>query len=266
MNMAVDHYTDQLVEAWLEGKWGEVVRDIRGRGHEGLPDTERSAALAVAVYEKLDRRLGTGNSQAAEFFQRVTAVPSHTEANAWAEVDPPLAPCGTKTKAECADCESILGSGPCEYLEPDQFPDELDEGEPEQARTWHRVEGHTNCDGSVSVHVSTNDNLDQGWPSEHAEWDSSCRSVLAFLKQHGISRTGCLGCEVTVTLDGQEMKRFEKTCPNCGAEAVKAYARNERLELPYVVQYECGGHMVQDGPENEFVWTVSCPQPLNAGC
>lgn len=88
MNMWIDSYSDQLVETWLEGKWGEVVRDVRGRGREGIPDTERSAALAVAVFEKLNRRLGQGNSQACEFFQRVTAVPSHTDANAWAEINP----------------------------------------------------------------------------------------------------------------------------------------------------------------------------------
>lgn len=264
-NSNLDHYTDQLVEAWLDGKWGEVVRDIRGRGREGRPDTERSAALAVAVFEKLNRRLGQGNVQACEFYQRVTSYPSHTQENAWAEVDPPLATCGLKTKAECKACETHLGSGQCEYLDPYQDePDEPDE--PEAEKTWHRVEGYTNQDGSVNIHVATNDNLDKGWPSEHAEWDSSCRNVLAFLEQHGTSRVGCMGCQVTVKLNGREVKRFETTCPNCGAEALHATVKDHATDGHVCVDYECGARLLQARPANEYVWPVACPKPLKAGC
>lgn len=263
MNMGIDHYSDQLVEAWLEGKWGEVVRDIRGRGREGIPDTERSAALAVAVFEKLNRRLGQGNVQACEFFQRVTAVPGHTEANAWAEVDPPLAPCGLKSQAECKQCYELnyLGEGPCTHLE--AYQDEPDEDEPEQARTWHRVDGQVNQDGSVSVHVSTNDNLDKGWPSEQAEWDSSCRSVLAFLKQYGTSRVGCVGCEVTVTLNGTRLHEFLPKCPKCGAEAYKAAIHSMGLE----VFYDCKGQLIQGVRSQETgnrCWMMQCRAKVGA--
>lgn len=244
---SIDHYTDQLVEMWLEGKWGQVVRAIRyNQDPEIRMDAELSAAYAVAVYEKLNRRLGHGNVQACEFYRRITATNS-----LWSEADPPLAACGQKTKAECKACETHLGSGRCEYLDP--YLDEPDEGEPRD-QTWQIVEGHVNQDGtSVSVHVSTT----------HSEWDSACTDVLSFLQRYGVSRVGCSGVQVTVKLNGKEVKRFEKTCPACGAGTVSADFNATDGDTR--VWFDCGGSMFLDGTGGVDAWTARCHNTTAAG-
>ena len=76
--------------------------------------------------------------------------------------------------------------------------------EPEEPPTWQRVVGHTREDGRVMAYVSTNDNLDLGYPSEYASWTTRYSSAESFRQHAGYTRVGILGCRVTVTLDGEE--------------------------------------------------------------
>lgn len=87
-----------------------------------------------------------------------------------------------------------------EILEEAEEPD-CDEG----PRAWERIYGFSNPDGTVTACVSTNDNLDTGYPSEFAEWTTRIKSVEEFHRRYGKSRTGCSGVEVEVFLDGKQL-------------------------------------------------------------
>jgi len=67
-----------------------------------------------------------------------------------------------------------------------------------QYQIWERVD-------DIIVYESTNDNLDTGYPGEHAAWSRYFDTVQAAIKHTGVSRTGCLGSEVTVMLNGEKI-------------------------------------------------------------
>jgi hypothetical protein len=59
--------------------------------------------------------------------------------------------------------------------------------------------------GRAVVTESTNDNLDKGYPTEYACWETTWPTLEAALKHTGKSRTGCLGAEVLVYLNGEKI-------------------------------------------------------------
>lgn len=79
---------------------------------------------------------------------------------------------------------------------------EDDPPEPDGHRVIHRSEGHTQEDGSILVDNWTNDNGETGHPGEVASWQSKLRNREDFLNVHGTCRTGCMGAQVIVVLDG----------------------------------------------------------------
>ncbi len=68
--------------------------------------------------------------------------------------------------------------------------------------TWHQVEAFTREGGRIEAFVSTNDNEDRGVPGPVESWTQDYRDRDLFDRCVGKSRIGCLGCEVTVILDG----------------------------------------------------------------
>jgi hypothetical protein len=78
--------------------------------------------------------------------------------------------------------------------------------ERETMKTYQVYDAYTRADGTIRVSVSTNDNLDLGYPSECARWDFICKDREAFDTRCGKSHTGCLGCEVKVYLNSKEVK------------------------------------------------------------
>jgi len=71
-------------------------------------------------------------------------------------------------------------------------------------RVYHRIDGWTQGDGSVATTHTTNDNEDRGYPGPVETWEQKYSSREQFTRICGKSRTGCFGCEVTVTLDGKK--------------------------------------------------------------
>ena len=80
-----------------------------------------------------------------------------------------------------------------------------DDYEGEERAATHKIVGTTLHDGRVSVWEWTDDNLDEGVPTESAEWNWTAKDRDAFLKRAGKSRTGCSGVRVFVTLDGKRV-------------------------------------------------------------
>lgn len=70
---------------------------------------------------------------------------------------------------------------------------------------WHKVEAWTQPDGAIRVRCETNDNRDEGYPTEWAEWETTCKSRMDFDRAYGVSRTGSYGTKVDVFLDGQKL-------------------------------------------------------------
>ena len=68
------------------------------------------------------------------------------------------------------------------------------------------IEGWSRPDGQIEVQVSTNDNLDLGYPSEYSQWSYVCKNREAFDKRCGKSHYGCSGIKVMVMLDGKEVR------------------------------------------------------------
>ncbi|MFK4705736.1 hypothetical protein ABIC83_002575 [Roseateles asaccharophilus] len=79
----------------------------------------------------------------------------------------------------------------------------------DQAR--HEYHLHTDQDGKVAGRAWTNDNLDQGEPSEEADWDVKYESVAKAIETTGGTHVGCSGCQVNVYLDGQLVDREGKS-------------------------------------------------------
>jgi len=65
---------------------------------------------------------------------------------------------------------------------------------------------HTGAGGVITGRAWTNDNLDLGYPSEDANWDVSYKNKESAIKNTGGSHIGVNGCEVEVTLDGQNLR------------------------------------------------------------
>lgn len=60
-------------------------------------------------------------------------------------------------------------------------------------------------DGRCSVHESTNDDDDDGYPDGHVEEWSYEGDLARELERHGKSRTGISGVKVSVYLDGEKL-------------------------------------------------------------
>ena len=75
----------------------------------------------------------------------------------------------------------------------------------DEPTAWERHTLQTLGDGSIQGVVETNDNLDRGYPSEHASWEVAFRNRAHLDERKCWSRTGVIGVKVTVTLDGQEL-------------------------------------------------------------
>ncbi len=69
---------------------------------------------------------------------------------------------------------------------------------------WHEYDIWEEGD-RVRVYESTNDNLDRGYPTEHAAWYCDFKDVESALKHTGRSRFGVSGIEVTVRLNGEKI-------------------------------------------------------------
>jgi hypothetical protein len=71
---------------------------------------------------------------------------------------------------------------------------------------WHRIDAHTQSDGSIVALNQTNDDNDDGYPDgETAEWSITYKDRSQFDRCVGVSRVGISGIRVTVTLDGKEI-------------------------------------------------------------
>jgi hypothetical protein len=81
---------------------------------------------------------------------------------------------------------------------------DYDQLENEEPAAWHQDDIHVYEDHAM-VYSSTNDNLDRGFASESASWELKFPNVWAALQHTGFSRYG-IGCKVTVTVNGQEIK------------------------------------------------------------
>jgi hypothetical protein len=57
--------------------------------------------------------------------------------------------------------------------------------------------------GNILVRVSTNDNLDQGYPTEYAMWSNRFQSLKEAVKDTGGTRRGWNGAKIEVYLDGE---------------------------------------------------------------
>jgi hypothetical protein len=99
---------------------------------------------------------------------------------------------------------------PYSELDDDERTDPYDDGscyepdEPQEPRTWQRYEGWTRPDGSVMAFIATNDDRDLGYPNEFSSLTVKYPSVEHFRRSVGYTRVGMSGCEVTVTLDGED--------------------------------------------------------------
>lgn len=93
--------------------------------------------------------------------------------------------------------------GEAVYPMDDLEPDDKDEPDEPPSRTEYDL--NTNPDGSVDGRCWTNDNRDQGYPSETASWDVHYHTVDEALKRTGRSHRGWIGSIVTVYLDGRKV-------------------------------------------------------------
>ncbi len=64
---------------------------------------------------------------------------------------------------------------------------------------------HTQEDGSIRGQCWTNDNKDQGWPSEEAQWEVRYRDYAHMRQATGLSHIGISGVRVEVYLDGERL-------------------------------------------------------------
>lgn len=88
---------------------------------------------------------------------------------------------------------------------PDPEPPENYDHDPEPlSQVWFKYEIEER-ENDIIVYESTNDNLDQGYPSEYAAWDLTFKTLESALKHTGKSRTGINGAEVTVSLNGEKI-------------------------------------------------------------
>jgi hypothetical protein len=80
--------------------------------------------------------------------------------------------------------------------------------------TWMRYDLRRNPDGSLHADESTNDNDDDGYPDgEVASWLAHYSSWQSAQKSLGVSYVGPVGCQVTITIDGQLVTSREQYDP-----------------------------------------------------
>lgn len=60
----------------------------------------------------------------------------------------------------------------------------------------------TRCDGSIEGETETNDPEDRGEAGVSESWSVRYRDFESMKKATGLSHYGCMGCKVTVYLDG----------------------------------------------------------------
>jgi hypothetical protein len=61
----------------------------------------------------------------------------------------------------------------------------------------------TKDDGSIYGTTETNDNENLGIPGPVESWPVSYRNFASMKRNTGLSHVGCIGCVVTVSLDGK---------------------------------------------------------------
>lgn len=77
--------------------------------------------------------------------------------------------------------------------------------EPSEPLARHTYSLHTRANGSIAGRVWTNDNLDQGHPSQEAEWEVKYSGFDHMRRSTGLTHAGMNGCLVEVFLDGQKV-------------------------------------------------------------
>jgi len=148
--------------------------------------------------------------------------------------------CGTtfsRVVQRCKQCNGIMGDGEnpgdgrCYECHSKDLCANPEEGDPEpqevESEVWsHNEISHPFETGHGYVcHSSTNDNLDTGYPGEHASWETRWGSLEACLRACGVCRVGVVGHRTTtmflgervtsidqaVELDGQFRATFEES-------------------------------------------------------
>jgi hypothetical protein len=71
--------------------------------------------------------------------------------------------------------------------------------------TYQTYDLRTVEDGSIVGTTTTNDNGDTGFPGEYATWEVKYRNYADMQRLTGLSHVGCIGCVVTVCLDGSRV-------------------------------------------------------------
>jgi hypothetical protein len=108
-----------------------------------------------------------------------------------------------------------------------------DPSEPSEPSAWQRYDAHTEPGGLIRARCETNDNLDLGYPSEYASWELTWPNLGSFLRAvSGGSHQGVL-CQVTVTLDGRELRDgqpIERRSAAPGVPAIRSQPRTRGLE------------------------------------
>lgn len=129
----------------------------------------------------------------------------HECQNCGADIECESTYCSSDTKVwECSACANA------ENVITDREDFEEDAPEPEEPRepeAWQHYDLYTQAGGTIRGRCSTNDNLDHGIPSEHAEWSVRYKNRADMLKITGGSHVGCSGVNVRVFLDGEEVRK-----------------------------------------------------------
>lgn len=87
----------------------------------------------------------------------------------------------------------------CDRCDPPDEPEEPESG------VIHRTEVWSQPDGSLEGEEYTNDNLDQGYPTETASWPVTFKNLDQFMKKYRSKSPyfGCAGGRVEVLVDGE---------------------------------------------------------------
>ncbi len=99
----------------------------------------------------------------------------------------------------CPPCAKYIDEA--EFEEEDYYDFLGEPPEPEEPISWHTINIYTTEKGGVKAVHSTNDNLDEGWASEYATWETEYSSLEEAKKVCGKTRKGIL-CDVTVYING----------------------------------------------------------------
>lgn len=114
----------------------------------------------------------------------------------------------------------------------DNYEAHLDELE-SQSAAWHKIDIRADVSLGlkaaqlVTIHHSTNDDEDRGFPSKSASWTNTQNSLAAALKHTGKTRQG-IGCRVEVSVNGVPYHGQELRDPFQGNDTLADLARGYR--------------------------------------